>query len=48
MSFTPMQTDQMSVWEFNAALDGWKMANGHSEPTYPTEDEFDQAVRNAR
>lgn len=28
MGFTPRDVDQMTIWEFNACYDGWKIANG--------------------
>jgi len=31
MGFSPQQVDQMSVWQFFAAMDGWVAANSGSE-----------------
>lgn len=31
MGFTPQHVDQMSVWQFFAALDGWLEANTSGE-----------------
>ncbi|WP_323789967.1 hypothetical protein [Thalassovita sp.] len=28
MGFTPIQIDQMSIWEFMACRDGWDVAHG--------------------
>jgi hypothetical protein len=31
MGFTAREVDQMSMWEFRAAVDGWNRANGNAE-----------------
>lgn len=31
MGFSPQQVDHMSVWQFAAALDGWRVAHGGKE-----------------
>lgn len=31
MGFTAQQVDEMSLWEFGAAVDGWNRANGADE-----------------
>jgi len=42
MGFTPQQIDDMSLWQFMATLEGWRVANG-AEPRIepPSEDEFE-------
>lgn len=30
MGFSPQQINQMSIWEFNALVDGWMKANDSS------------------
>jgi hypothetical protein len=32
MGFAPQVVDRMTVWQFHAALKGWKIANGQQEP----------------
>lgn len=37
----------MTPWEFSVALDGWAKANGageNSQRTYPTDEEFEEAL----
>jgi hypothetical protein len=37
----PRQVDELSLWEFAEAIDGWKAANGVEEkPEPPNADEF--------
>lgn len=36
----------MSVWEFAACVDGWNKAHGDNKPEPPTEEEFDEILRN--
>jgi hypothetical protein len=37
-----------SLWEFSAAVTGWKRANGQGESTEaPTEDEFQRMLERA-
>jgi hypothetical protein len=28
MGYSPRQVDEMTLWEFNACYDAWKIANG--------------------
>jgi len=37
MGFTPAQTKAMSLWEFNAAVEGYNLSQGGKpKTTYPT------------
>lgn len=41
MGFSPEQTGRMSLWQFNAAFDGWLAAHrGHSTMDEKTFDEL--------
>lgn len=41
----PRQVDQLTAWEFNAAVEGWRAANCPDEgPSPPTPAEHDAMV----
>lgn len=42
MGFSPQQINQMSIWEFNALVDGWMKANDSSGGTTLSESEKDE------
>ena len=45
MGFSPADVGAMSFWQFQAALDGWKRANGATEELpLMSDDEFDAAA----
>lgn len=33
MGFSPREVDRLGWWQFNAALHGWKIANGQAQKT---------------
>ncbi len=44
MGFSPQQINEMSLWEYTAAVDGWMKANGASGPTPPEPHELDEWI----
>lgn len=42
MGFSPQQINLMSIWEFNALVDGWMKANDSSGVTTLSESEKDE------
>jgi len=49
MGFTPQQLWAMELWEFNAAVKGYKKAHGIKDPVRaPTVAEFERAVATSR
>lgn len=49
MGFTPQQLWQMELWEFGAAIKGYKAAHGIKDPVPPpTIAEFEYAVTHSR
>ena len=45
MGFTPAEVGDMSLWQFGAVSDGWRLANGAEEKIQPpTDEEHDEMV----
>lgn len=45
LGFSPREIDQMTLWEFAAAVEGWSKANGgESKPEAPSEEEHDRLM----
>jgi hypothetical protein len=43
---TPREVDDLSIWEFTAAMKGWNKANGgDSKPKSLSEEEHDALMR---
>lgn len=44
---TPREVDELSLWEFAAAVEGWRAANGSTGGSMkaPTDEEFEEAKR---
>jgi hypothetical protein len=38
----------MSPWEFAACVEGYNKAHGENKPAYPTDEEYEEAMRVAR
>lgn len=44
MGFTPAEVNQMSVWEFAAAVAGWNKAHSEDLPEPPTPERYEEIV----
>lgn len=45
MGFAPREVDRMSFWQFSCAAAGWNKAHGgKAETTYPSDEEFEDAI----
>lgn len=45
MGFTPQQVDRMTFAQFACAASGWSRAHGgKAETTYPSDEEFEDAI----